>query len=64
VTERFGDAAAQLWSAASILLGWLPDEFWNATPAELAGALRGSSPAPDVPDGELIAQLRRRFPDD
>lgn len=64
MTERFGDAAAQLWGAASILLGWRPDEFWSATPAELMGALQGPAADTDVPDGDLIADLRRRFPDD
>lgn len=59
----FGAAAARLSSAASLLLGWKPDEFWNATPAELALALTFSEPA-DGPDAMTIEALRRRFPDD
>ena len=58
----FGECAARLSGAASLLLGWRPDEFWNATPAELALALHppaGSEP----PDQRTIDALRARFPD-
>jgi uncharacterized phage protein (TIGR02216 family) len=57
----FGEAAIRLWGAASLLLGWRPDEFWNATPAELALALQ---PPAEGPDREAIDELRRRFPDE
>ena len=60
----FGEAAARLASAASALLGWRPDEFWNATPAELALALNAGNEAAEVPDPETIEALLRRFPDD
>ena len=63
MTERFGDAAARLCGAASLLLGWRPEEFWNATPAELALALQTPVAAGDAPDLATIDQLRRRFPD-
>lgn len=36
---RFGSAALALCAVAARALGWRPDEFWNATPAELAAAL-------------------------
>jgi len=39
----FGDGARRLSSVAARLLGWRPDEFWNATPAEFAAIL-----APDA----------------
>ena len=58
----FGEAAAQLSSAASMLLGWRPDEFWNCTPMELAIAMSPGG-AVDGPDAETIEELRRRFPD-
>lgn len=62
MSQSFGEAATRLFSAASMLLGWRPQEFWDATPAELAGAL--SSPeSPAAPDAALIAELRRQFPD-
>jgi hypothetical protein len=61
---RFGEAAARLCGAASLLLGWRPDEFWNATPAELGLALQPLDDAQQPPDAEMIDQLRRRFPDE
>ena len=59
----FGEAAARLCGAASLLLGWRPDEFWNATPAELALALQAPAQA-DGPEPAMIEELRRRFPDE
>jgi uncharacterized phage protein (TIGR02216 family) len=45
-----------------MLLGWRPEEFWNATPAELGLALQ--SPADgEGPDRAAINALRQRFPD-
>jgi uncharacterized phage protein (TIGR02216 family) len=61
--ECFGDASARLCAAAGMLLGWKPDEFWNATPAELALALQPRSLAADVPDAATVEALLRRFPD-
>lgn len=61
--QAFGDRAARLCSAASMLLAWRPDEFWNATPAELELALQVPV-AVDAPDQAVIDELRRRFPDD
>jgi len=58
----FGEAAARLASAASLLLGWRPDEFWKSTPAELALALQ-FRPEVDAPDATVIEALRKRFPD-
>jgi uncharacterized phage protein (TIGR02216 family) len=60
----FGDAAARLSGAASLLLGWGPDEFWNATPAELALAMSFAPGEADAPDANTIEALRQRFPDE
>lgn len=46
-----------------MLLGWRPGEFWDSTPAELAAALRLPDEA-GGPDGETLADLMRRFPDE
>jgi uncharacterized phage protein (TIGR02216 family) len=62
--DRFAGAAARLAGMAGMLLGWRPDEFWRATPAELGavlGAMAGPEEAP-VAAGEL-ARLMERFPD-
>ena len=59
----FGEAAAQLSGAASLLLGWRPNEFWDATPAELALAMNVADAAVQGPDAKTIDALKRRFPD-
>lgn len=61
---RFAEAAARLAGVAAVLLGWRPDEFWQATPEELAGvlaALAGDEVAPV--DGLALERLRAMFPD-
>lgn len=61
--ERFGERAAVLSGLAARLLGWRPDEFWRATPAELASAL-GSNDAEIQPaTGEELRRLMAQFPD-
>jgi uncharacterized phage protein (TIGR02216 family) len=60
----FAERAARLAGAAGAVLGWRPDEFWRATPAELAAivtALTGDRAAP--PDAATIAALMEAFPD-
>lgn len=61
---RFADAARALSGLAARLLGWRPQEFWQATPDELAAALTmpGDPPA-DPPSADAIAALRAQFPD-
>lgn len=59
----FGEAAARLCGATALLLGWRPDEFWNATPAELTLALQAPA-TNEPPDKGTIDALRQRFPDD
>lgn len=39
MSERFGACAAALGGQAALLLGWMPDTFWAATPEELASVL-------------------------
>ena len=60
----FGCAAARLCAAASTLLGWRPDEFWSATPAELATALTFFTSEAGGPGPGTIEALRKRFPDE
>ena len=37
--RRFGPGAVRLAGLTARMFGWLPDQFWHATPAELAAAL-------------------------
>lgn len=59
----FGDAAMRCWSMAAQLLGWRSNEFWSATPAELAASLRTAEPIVNPVPTDLLAELRQRFPD-
>ena len=61
----FTEAAGRLAGFAGAVLGWPPDRFWTATPAELAtvvAALMGDGPAAP-PDAATMARLREAFPD-
>ena len=61
---RFAEAARAATHVAAALLGWRPDEFWAATPADLRNALgldlAGETPA----DAGLLTRLMEAFPDD
>ena len=60
---RFADAAGRLAGVAGALLGWRPDEFWRATPAELGAVLKALAPEAEegVGRGEL-ERLKALFP--
>lgn len=45
----FAEGAARLAGLTPRLLGWRPDDFWNATPAELAAILASFEPAAAPP---------------
>lgn len=45
VSEAFGASAARLGGQAALLLGWMPDMFWGATPEELATVLSAMRPS-------------------
>jgi uncharacterized phage protein (TIGR02216 family) len=62
--ERFSEAAGRLAGLAGALLGWRPEEFWRATPAELGavlGAIAGGSG--DGLTSSDLERLMERFPD-
>ena len=66
MSERFAASAGRLAGVAGWLLGWRPDEFWRATPVELAavlGAARGGEAAVEGVDGAALARLRAAMPD-
>lgn len=61
----FRNDAARLAGLAGALLGWRPDDFWRATPAELAAvlaAMNASGAGAGADEGDL-EKLRRMFPD-
>ena len=58
---KFGERANLLAGVAARLLGWRPDEFWRATPAELAAALHDDTVEPVA--GHELERLREQFPD-
>jgi uncharacterized phage protein (TIGR02216 family) len=60
----FARAAGRLAGQAGAVLGWSPDAFWAATPAELAAVVAAlAGEAADPPDATTIARLREAFPD-
>lgn len=61
--RTFAGSALRLAGLAGALLGWRPDDFWKATPAELAtvlGALAGDTDGASADD---LNRLMRMFPD-
>ena len=60
---RFAEAAGRLAGQAGALLGWRPEEFWRATPAELAAVLAALSPADAAASRGDLARLKEMFPD-
>ncbi len=60
----FTQSATRLSGLVSALLGWRPDDFWRATPEELAAVLAALTPATEASgDAALITQLKELFPD-
>lgn len=45
MSAGFGKVTARLCGQAALLLGWRPDEFWAATPEELACVIGAHAPA-------------------
>jgi uncharacterized phage protein (TIGR02216 family) len=62
--KRFSEAAARLAGLAGALLGWRPDEFWKATPAELGAVLRALEGDEAMPASRAdLRRLMEKFPD-
>ena len=58
---KFGQRAVALSGFAARLLGWRPDEFWRATPAELANAIADGQA--ETVEADELERLLARFPD-
>ena len=62
----FTEAATRLAGFAGAVLGWPPDTFWRATPAELAAVvavLSGAGETVQPPDRATLSKLQEAFPD-
>jgi uncharacterized phage protein (TIGR02216 family) len=60
----FSDAAKRLGAQCVLHLRWRPDDFWNATPAELSSILDAVHDQGDAPAGAAdMRRLRALFPD-
>lgn len=65
MSDPFAVRAGRLAGVAGLLLGWRPDEFWRATPDELAAvmqAARGGEDGVGV-DGGALARMMAQMPD-
>lgn len=58
---RFGEAAIRLSGQAALLIGWSPQTFWTATPAELAAVVMAATPPPgdSIDRSTLTAMMER-----
>ena len=69
MAENFSTSAARLAGLVPLTLGWTPEQFWRATPEELAGLFRsleahviGGATALPL-DQSTFAMLKENFPD-
>ncbi len=62
MNQGFGAAAQNWWSLSARLLGWRPQDFWQATPAELIASLRDPTDTAKAagPSRERIAEMMER----
>lgn len=65
MTATFTQSAAHWAGLAARLLGWRPDEFWRATPTEMATALTDPAEpqATQPPNRDQIARMMERDTD-
>jgi hypothetical protein len=64
VGDSFAASATKLAGLVGALLGWRPDDFWSATPAELAAIITAlSPPESEAADSNLVSRLKEQFPD-
>ena len=64
--EYFRSCAARLSGQTSVVLGWRPEDFWQATPREVAlifDVLREQNGEEMPADGVLLSQMMENDPD-
>ncbi|WP_414712864.1 phage tail assembly chaperone [Sphingomonas sp.] len=58
--EDFGSAAIRLAGFCAVVLGWAPDQFWRATPAELRCVVDVLAPREEAPvTRSLLGELEK-----
>lgn len=62
--DRFAARAARLSGQCALILGWRPDEFWAATPAELAAIFAAARPSDETVGTIGRADLQRMMEHD
>ena len=60
MADSFAKGALVLAGHAARAIGWTPDTFWNATPAELAACLGAHEHVDAPPTHDEIAELIER----
>lgn len=60
MSSCFATGARRLCGIAARLLGWRPDDFWKATPAELAMALDSPAQTGLPPSPSEIQRMMER----
>ena len=62
--DHFSAKVLTLSGQSALLLGWRPDDFWNATPAELGAIMRAFQAKIDTSaGGDVLKALMEQFPD-
>lgn len=62
--EDFRASAARLAGAMTVLFGWRPGDFWEATPAEIATVFEAMAGEGDAAACALdLARMMEEFPD-
>lgn len=62
--DKFASSATRLAGLSGAILGWRPNEFWAATPIELAAVLDALTPKAEAPPSrDEMCRLQERFPD-
>lgn len=60
--QQFRELARSAAVLATGRMGWTPEQFWAATPADLRMALEGRFGMPEVPLGRgELERLKERF---
>ncbi len=63
--QAFGSCAVLLLGVMARVVGWRPEDFWAATPADVRAVLAGwvEADAGASFDGTALAALMEQFPD-